>query len=427
MSVGQHGYAAAQGSVSGRFLPASWSITGWGSRSSGFMFDRDFAQGGAAVRGTPARGLTVDLRHQRRAFGANGFYGPSPSKEWTNQTLASLRWERSGNAWVAAVKGIYRDHHDHFRWDINRPGVAENRHRTDAADVTATLERHFDGGRRATLGLSGGGDWITSSNLGDRSYGKGSLFGELLLPVGSRATTQAGFRFDHYSNFGRSASPSFSFMVEPTSGLRLHAGVSRAFRIPTFTELYYTDPGNFGNDQLHAERGWSFDAGADWTPGDWILSVSPFRRWDENVIDWTKVAAADRWHATNVRDVTSTGFEASISRRFSAALFRLYYSLLKVDAPELTVLSKYVLEYARHQSGGSVSLPLGFGLRAAVNVDHRHRNDGQSYDLVSGRISRQLFAAEVFVDGTNLLNENYREIAGVAMPGRWITVGVAIR
>jgi vitamin B12 transporter len=425
--AGQYGYVAAEGSISGRVLPSNWSATGWASRSSGFMFDRDFAMGGAALRGNPTSGMMVDVRHQRRAFGANGFYGPSPSKEWTDGTLAAVRWSRTGRAWVGSVRGLYRDHHDHFLWDINRPGFAENRHRTDAVDLTATLERHFSGGRRATIGLAAGGDWITSSNLGDHSYGRASAFGELLLPIATRSTAQAGLRVDHYSTFGTSVNPSFSVMTQPSTDLRLHAGVSRAFRIPTFTELYYTDPGNFGNAQLGAESGWSLDAGADWTRHEWTFSFSPFRRWDENVIDWTKANPADRWHATNVRDVTSTGFEASASRRWSQALLRVYYALLTIDAPDLNMLSKYVLEYARHQGGGSISLPVGYGIRAAVNVDHRHRVDGQSYNLVSARISRPVFRAEIFVDGTNFFNATYHEIVGVAMPGRWITVGVTLR
>ena len=32
----------------------------------------------------------------------------------------------------------------------------------------------------------------------------------------------------------------------------------------------------------------------------------------------------------------------------------------------------------------------------------------------------------VFTDGSNLLNEDYREIASVPMPGRWLTTGVAV-
>src|SRR5688572_18192636 len=87
-TLGEHGTVTAQGSWSGGKLPAGWTVSGWGARSDGFMFDRDFASGGAGVRGVIGQAWTADVRHQRRAFGANGFYGASPSKEWTDQTLA---------------------------------------------------------------------------------------------------------------------------------------------------------------------------------------------------------------------------------------------------------------------------------------------------------------------------------------------------
>jgi hypothetical protein len=81
----------------------------------------------------------------------------------------------------------------------------------------------------------------------------------------------------------------------------------------------------------------------------------------------------------------------------------------------------------RHQSGGSIAVPLGRRFAAAVNVDHRHRNDGQSYDLVSARFTHHLRRADLFISGSNLLNEDYHEIAGVSMPGRWVTAGVTLR
>jgi iron complex outermembrane receptor protein len=426
-SGGQHGYAAAEATLSGRGLPEGWTMGAWGSRSSGFMFDRDFAQGGALLRGDATRELTVDVRHQRRTFGANGFYGASPSKEWTDGTLAGATWRRAGVSWVAVVRGAVRNHHDHFRWDINRPGFAENRHRTDAAEVSASVARGWSGGRRATFGVTAGGDRVRSSNLGNHTYSRAGVFGELLLPTAGRAVTQVGLRVDDYSTFGSSASPSIGSSVQVSPAVRVHASVSRAFRVPTFTELYYSDPANLGSPDLRAERGWSFDAGAEWAPDAWVLSLTPFWRWDENVIDWTRALPTDRWRSTNVRDVTTRGFEAAITRRFDAGLLRLYYSLLDVDAPALDVLSKYVLEYARHQSGGSIAAPVGAGVRLTVNVDHRHRLDGQSYQLVSARVSRPFGMLEVFVDGTNLLDEDYREIAGVVMPGRWITAGITIR
>jgi iron complex outermembrane receptor protein len=152
-----------------------------------------------------------------------------------------------------------------------------------------------------------------------------------------------------------------------------------------------------------------------------------FRRWDEDVIDWVRASPAERYRSTNVRDVTATGFEASLGRRWARAALRLYYAGLNVDAPELALQSKYLLEYARHQSGGSLTVPVGAGFRLALSVDHRHRVDGQSYRLVTARVSHAWKRLDLFVDGTNLLNETYQEIAGVAMPGRWITAGFTVK
>ena len=210
--------------------------------------------------------------------------------------------------------------------------------------------------------------------------------------------------------------------------LRLRASLARAFRIPTFTELYYHDPANLGSPDVRAEHGWSFDAGADLSHRGWTLSVTPFRRWDTDVIDWVKVDAFDLWRTTNVRDVTSTGIEGRLTRRWQSVFFQMAFTGLKVDAPVLSNLfSKYVNEYARHSTSGSLGLPLGGRFRFVLNVDHRHRLDGQDYSLASARVSRQIQHLDVFVSGTNLFNENYHEIVGVAMPGRWVMAGVTVR
>jgi outer membrane receptor protein involved in Fe transport len=140
-----------------------------------------------------------------------------------------------------------------------------------------------------------------------------------------------------------------------------------------------------------------------------------------------KPAPPDLWRATNIRDVTSTGFEASLTRTWQRVFFRLYYAGLEVDAPSLDLLSKYVLEYARHQSGGSLSVPVWGGVQAAVTVDHRHRLDGQSYDLVTLHVTRVVRRTELSLDATNLLDAHYHEVTGVEMPGRWVTASVTVR
>jgi iron complex outermembrane receptor protein len=424
---GQFGFVRGEASASGLGLPTNWAATGWGSHSSGFTDDRQFTIGGGALRGSPRPGLIVDVRHQRRAFGAAGFYGNAPSQEWTDQTLGSVTWTQTNGAWVTTVRGAFRNHGDHFIFTIDNPSLSESRHRTNSADVTASVERETASGAHLTFGTVAGGDWIRSTNLGDRNYGRASAYAEAIVPVAPKTTVQAGLRVDDYSTFGASWNPSAAISTWVSPHVKLRASAAHAFRVPTFTELYYHDPATLGTPTLAPEHGWTVDGGADVVAGPWTVGVSPFVRWDRDVIDFVKAQPADLFTATNVRDVTSKGAEADLQRRWRQAVFRVYYAGLSVDAPSLTLISRYVLEYARHSSGGSIATPIGHGVNLAVNVDHRHRLDGQSYDLVSAKIGKTFSRGEIYLSGSNLLNDTYHEIAGVAMPGRWLMLGVAIR
>lgn len=404
-------------------------VAGWYQRSDGFMFDRDFGVGGGLVRGVVSNRLTYDVRHSRRAFGANGFYGNSPSKEWTDQTLASaMLTGDAAHGWIWNVTSAFKNHGDHFRWDIARPGFAENQHRTNSGDLTAKA-RTMVGAASFTVGASGGADIVRSSNLGDHSFKRGGAFIEVTTPdTKRRATYQLGLRADHYSTLGSNVSPTGAAAFDLGSGWRLRGSAGRAFRVPTFTELYYHDPANQGSADLEAEHGWTLDAGLDYAKNDWTISATPFGRWDDNVIDWVRATTTDLWRSTNVRDVTTRGVEVAASRRFDGGLARVAYTRLDVDAPTLGLLSKYVLEYARDSFATSVAVPLGrTGLTVSGNADMRRRLDGQKYTLLGARIAHGSRHATIFVDGSNLLDRQYHEVAGVAMPGRWITAGITLR
>jgi iron complex outermembrane receptor protein len=157
------------------------------------------------------------------------------------------------------------------------------------------------------------------------------------------------------------------------------------------------------------------------------MSNSPFVRWDRDVIDWVRPTAADLWRSTNVRDVRTDGIEISAQRRWTRALVRGYFSGQSVDAPALAVLSKYVLEYAPQSAGLSLVVPIRSVVQAAVNVDWRNRFDGQRYALVGFRVTRGLRRASVYLEGSNLGDVSYEEVAGVPMPGRWISAGLTLR
>jgi hypothetical protein len=212
-----------------------------------------------------------------------------------------------------------------------------------------------------------------------------------------------------------------------TDRLRIRSSVARAFRVPTFTELYYHDPANLARQDLKPEYGWSLDGGIEWTQSGWTSGATPFVRWDHDVIDWVRASPAELV-ANNEpprRDIPGCGVQRDAS--LERALVRGHVSLLDVNAPSVNTLSKYVLEVREAVCGRH-------GVRALRPRSSRCRDDrlppsrrrpevharwGQ------GRVHGQ--ASGVVRGWNNLLNESYHEIAGVSMPGRWLTIGLTFR
>lgn len=400
--------------------------------SDGFMFARDFDVATVGVRTALGPRTRVFAGFTRKAFGADGFYGPSPSKEWTNQLLTGADHTLTlPGAWQMTLAGTYRTHGDRFLYDVRKPGVSENTHRTNAIAGTVRATRAIRSDLRLSFGAEAGGDWIRSSNLGDRSFGRESAFAEVQWRPTETLTVVPAARVDHYSRFGSATSPSLSagWWVAPT--IKIRGAVGRAFRVPTFTELYYTDPNNQGSPDLVPERSLATEAGVDWLPAPgWMARATVFNRHDRDVIDWVRPSALVKWETTNVRRLKTTGVDVGGQRSFGGekgALLGVQYVWLRSNPEGLDLLSKYLLEYSRHALVGSGSVVLPFGVSWGQRVEYRARYDGQTYWLAETRLSRRVGRLELYVEATNLLNQSYQEIAGVTGSPRWIRAGVSVR
>jgi iron complex outermembrane receptor protein len=283
-----------------------------------------------------------------------------------------------------------------------------------------------------TLGAEGGGDWIRSTNLGDHSTARVSGFGEWRQEISSRAQLDGTLRVDHYNEFGTSWNPSVGVGWWPASVLRLRASAGRAFRIPTFTERYYSDPANLAREEVGPETAWAGEGGVDvLVPGGWVLQATLFGRADEDVIDWLRSTPAERWRTYNIRDVNTLGVEVGIRRTFAGgALATAEYTALDVDAASVDQLSKYVLDYAPHSLVAAAVIPLPGRFSVAPRLEYRRRSRSTGtfdYVLLDARVGRRLGrSVELFVEGSNLFDQDYQEIAGVAMPGATMLVSLAI-
>lgn len=403
-------------------------------RSSGFIYDREFDTVIAHSRtsfGTQA-GLSVSFL--RKAFGANNFYGGNaPSREWTNQTLvAADRRFGDAAAWAFSVNGSYRTHGDRFVFNRERPELSDNRHRTHTILGSVTASRRVGDNVSITAGIEGGQDWIRSSNLGDHAISRGSVYGEWRQEVARSVHVDATLRIDRYSEFGASWSPSIGAGWSPADALRLRASVGRAYRVPTFTERYYSDPANLARPEVGPEFAWAGEAGADVFVGSgWLLQATFFGRADRDVIDWLRPTIADRWRTFNIRDVTTVGAEMGVRKAFPGGGFvQAHYSALDVDAAGVTQLSKYVLDYAPRSFTAAALVLLPARLHVAPRLEYRRRarpSGTVDYVLLDARVGRRLSRAlELFVEGTNIFDVAYEEIAGVRMPGAAMAVGLRV-
>lgn len=396
-------------------------------RSSGFAPDRDFENITVASRSEFTPNTRTLVGFARKRFGASGFYGPAPSRETTNQFWSSLSHAFRISGWRSSIQSGYRSHGDWFHYDPRAAGSSANVHRTHAATVVFRSNRTFGRHTRASIGAETGGDWLVSNNLGDRAVHRASGFVEIQRTLGARLTVYPGLRFDRYSHFGRAWSPSAAarLTLSPTVSLRASAG--GAFRVPTFTELYYRDSNHVATSDLQPERGWSAETGGDWViAGRALARATVFTRRERDVIDWVRPSASERWRTMNIRRVRTSGAELGIRQLVGVAGFiDVQYTLLETDADAVTgLLSKYVLDYAAHKLvlSGTVSGPLSLDISPRAGWTRRH--DGRSYPVVDLRVSRAVRGFQVHVEAANVFDEDYVEIPGVAMPGRWLSVGV---
>ncbi len=161
----------------------------------------------------------------------------------------------------------YRRHSDQFILVREDPSIYENNHVTDSWQ--AALRRHDDVAQntRISYGAEGYRDEIDSNNLGHHGRNRGAIYAAVDFRALRRFSVSLGTREESYNGARGQFTPSASTAYWISSSFKVRGAVSRAFRIPTYTDLYYSDPANVGNPNLRPESAWSYEGGFDWNSG----------------------------------------------------------------------------------------------------------------------------------------------------------------
>ncbi|MBI4890089.1 MAG: TonB-dependent receptor [Acidobacteria bacterium] len=390
--------------------------------STGFIPNRDY-RNLSLSSATHFRHTSVDLAYADKPFGAQNFYGAYPSWERTKTWFAGLR-QGLGQRTDFALS--YRRHTDLFYLYRDNPQRYQNHHSADG--FHASLRRRDPLRQNFTLftGAELFTDRIESSNLGVHSRARGAAYTALDVRALNRFSFNAGLRTESYRGAFDQISPSLSAAYWAASKLKIRAAASRAYRLPTFTELYYKDPANQGNSALQSESAWSYETGADYRPHHaWRLQATLFHRQDRNGIDYMSRSPQGPWQAANITRLNFTGLESSASLRYRAQVLDWSYTALHAASTLPSgIYTKYAFNYPIHSGvfSWTGNLPRHFTARTRIGaLERRGRSPYAIWDVYAAWRGSRL---RPFVQFTNLANTRYEEILSVPMPGRAVLGGI---
>jgi iron complex outermembrane receptor protein len=425
------------GGVRGRM---SGRLTASRNFSEGFMADRDYRNEDASGEGWAGTrlGLTdLMVATSDRSFGANQFYGNYNSWERTKSWFAAARQEL-GTHTIAAFG--YRRHSDDFVLLRNLPLVYANNHVDGSwqSSLRRTVPVHANS--LLLAGLEADGDSIRSYNfasgvtsyaLGVHARNRGAGYVDLdLHPAARRWTLSAGAREEIFSGGRKAFSPQLSGSLRALAALKLRAAGGYGFRIPTYTDLYYSDPTTLGNPNLKPESAWNGEGGADWAPSArFTLSGTGFYTRQHNTIDYLRVNSTEPWQAANLSGLQFTGVEANLNWvPLRTETLRVNWTALHGAQSALHDLqSEYIFNYPVQNLHADWSAALPHRITVSNSLQLAERYQQRAYPVWNATVARDAGWVRPYLRLTNLTNTGYQEIVGVAMPGRAVMGGFALQ
>lgn len=372
--------------------------------------------------------------YQKKDFGADSFYSNLfPEEEEHTETVFIKLGLNSAEEFATLKNNLFlRKHRDKFILQRNNP-MSVNYHTTYVYGLNSSLNIPVGCGD-LLLGIDTGNEEINSTNLGKhtRPHESGSI--GFIPKLTDKLSADFRARLDYYENWGAYESFNFGAGYYIFEKLKIKGSFARAFRTPSFTELYYSDAANVGNSNLKAEKSDSFNLGINFSESLIELGLDGFYRRGTNLIDWARPTTSDLWNATNLGKVDFRGIEFSSKiktnldyRCINLKSIVFSYNYISVDKKPTGSLSKYVLDVLKHQYIMDIYSGI-CGLNINCQLSYSQRYFGETYFLGNIYIGKKFknynFTLEPYIKIDNFSNTEYREIAGVLQPGRWIKGGL---
>ncbi|MDR2123224.1 MAG: TonB-dependent receptor [Flavobacteriaceae bacterium] len=369
-----------------------------------------------------------------KKFGANGFYSSPLAKdqyEKTQTSLISLGWSQKINKLKIVANAYWRRSQDEYLYIRSNPSFYRNMHIGNNAGL------EMNSNYTSRLGVTGLGadfrkEYLSSSNLGRRDHFVSFVFLEHhFLFFNDKLDITPGISFADYSDFGNFWYPGIDIGFQITPANKIFVNLGKTYRIPSYTDLYYSSPGNDGNPDLKPESALSYEIGYRLSHNNIRTTISVFRRESGNLIDWNKDKEEDKWRPENIKEVNTNGVEVDLNYQFSSSLFKsvnLGYTYLDNELKfSNSKNSLYSLDNLRHQLIVKLEHKIIKNLTNQIIYRYNDRVTLDNYHLMDDRLVYQLKNFSAFIQVNNILDTEYTETSLVSMPGRWLMFGFSLK
>ncbi|MFH0913405.1 MAG: TonB-dependent receptor [Candidatus Omnitrophota bacterium] len=433
--AGQYGTWSGLFSISDKIEDLGMRFSIENQESDGFREDTDFKKFTTTFNSSldiPDGEFNINLGYQDKEFGAYDFYTPGLgylSKEWTETYLLNTGLNLDKEGLIIKPNFLWRRHYDKFMLDKTQiRSRSLNHHRTDVYTPNIYLQKEIGILGRLGLGAEYGEERINSTNLGKRNRKHTSIFTDDSKELGERLSLGFSFRADDFDSFNEvyAGSASLRYKISKESSLRF--GLSQSTRIPSFTELYYSDSTTLGDAGLSEEKAWSYETGYDYKKEGLSWGTTLFYRQEEDSIDWIKRTPGQaRWQVENITAAQVAGVENYLKLKindFITADSNYTYINKRID--DQGYLYKYGPNYIKHLVNTAFIFKLPFGTQT-LGFTYKKKPIRRGWLILNTRLSHNLPKnSQIFLEISNLLNVEYQEIEGIPQPGRWIEAGLRV-
>jgi len=476
-SYGTFGAAARMAFPVHQAISAGYKQSDGGTANSYFRKANAFYQGALPLSKLHGQGrLDWSLGLSTMRYGANTFYSAAyPNQYESNARIfANVR----GNIPVALGKTLvtinpsiyWNRNYDHFQL-IRHSTTGENFHRNDVLGASLNAYTEWALGK-TSIGAELRKEKIYSTNLGtpmsedewfkvphyDVNYTKSkgrtdlSLFLEhnILLKRFTASLGVMANRNTGYNNRFR-LYPGIDMSYRPSKPWKITLSWNMAFRMPTFTDLFYKSPTQEGNIGLKPEKTNSLRLGVLHRTKGVQAQVSAFYDFGTDMIDWVMYSAEDKYHSANFR-LDNRGFDVNadiMPREWNPSYYinkvhvgYAYINQARYD--DITIYkSNYAMEYLRHKVTASVDHRIFSALSASwafrwqermgsYIIYENNKSTGVAhpyspYALFDLKLMWQKPRYEIALSLNNLTNRRYYDLGNVEQPGFWLMASAKVK